>query len=191
MAGAAIFIAVAQHPSWLRAYYAAIPGVILFVWILLEGTGRLQRYAMPLLSIGLLGIASHQTWSRHRQQFVLEDLPAGRAATALQQEEKLAWLTAHTLPGQFLFQAGWPGVYLPLALRNPVFLDELDTSYQIRPEFVELSVRQLEAKRVQYVLWSPRLESPTYPFAQVRQLLANRYQRVWIFSDQDEIWQRK
>lgn len=191
MAGAALFIAVAQHPSWLRAYFAAIPGVILFVWILVEGTGRLRRYAMPLLSIGLLGIASHQTWSRHRQQLVPEDLPAGRIAATPQQDEKLAWLSRHTLPGQFFFQAGWPGVYLPLALRNPVFLDELDTSYQIRPEFVELSVQQLEAKRVQYVLWSPHLESPTYPFAPVRQLLANRYRRVWVFSDQDEIWQRQ
>lgn len=191
MAGVATFVEVAQHPSWLRVYYTLIPGVILFVWILAQRIGRWQKYAVPLLAMGLLGIASYQTWFRHRAQFELADLPAGRIATTPLNAERLTWLARHTTPGQFFFQAGWPGVYLPLGLRNPVFLDELDTSYQIPPDYIQLSIQQLEAKRVQYVLWTPRLESPAYPFAPVHELLVKRYHRVWTFSDGDEVWQRQ
>ena len=191
LVGAALFLQTAQHPSWLRVYFVAIPGAILLTWLLTEEAGRLQKYAAPLLSIALLGIASHQVWARHRQQAALADLPAGRIATTPLDAEKATWFARHTLPGQFFFQAGWPGLYLPLALRNPVFLDELDTSYQTPLEYVELSVGQLEAKRVRYILWLPQLESPEFPFMAVRKLLADRYQRVWTFSDRNEVWERK
>jgi hypothetical protein len=140
---------------------------------------------------GLILLAAHQTWFRHVQQAMVLDLPAGRVATTPEKGGKLAWLTRHTTPGQFLFEARWVDVYLPLALRNPVFTDMLEGGHKSRDEFVDRSIRQLEARRVQYIIWSPRLESPAYPFAKFHEFLADHYQRVFKLSDQDEIWEHK
>ena len=118
-------------------------------------------------------------------------------ATTSASAEKLNWLRDHTKPGDFFFQAGWPGLYLPLDLHNPVYLDALELGDQTRPEYVELSIRQLSGSRVQYVLWSPRLNSPDpyygaeqYHLAPFRDYLNNHYHLVSSFSDQDEIWER-
>jgi hypothetical protein len=54
-----------------------------------------------------------------------------------------------------------------------------------------LTIRQLEAGRVQYILWSPQLELPSYPFAEFRQFLGERYRPVRSFADQDVLWERK
>lgn len=190
--GAAMYLEVAQSPNWIRLYCVATPGIILLVWLLTNAvTDTLRGYATTVLLTGLICIAAHQTWSRQVQQTMIEDLPAGRIATAASTGEKLAWLARHTTPGQLLFEARWVDLYLPLALRNPVFTDMLEGGHNSRPEFVDFSLRQLEAKPVQYIIWAPRLESPAYPFAKFREFLTERYQRVWTFPDQDEVWQRK
>ena len=116
---------------------------------------------------------------------VVLDLPGGRIAAAALEGEELAWIARHTTAGDFFFQASYQSLYLPLDLRNPAF-DFLDR--YTSPEFVELDIRQLEAKRVHYILWSPR-DLPRYP--RFEQFLADRYHRVWEFSNQDEIWELK
>ena len=190
--GATMYLEVAQSPNWIRLYCVATPGIILLVWLLTNAvTDTLRGYATTVMWAGLICIAAHQTWSRQLQQTVIEDLPAGRIATAASTGEKLAWLARHTTPGQLLFEARWVDVYLPLALRNPVFTDMLEGGHNSRPEFIDFSMRQLEAKRVQYIIWAPRLESPAYPFAKFREFLTERYQRVLTFPDQDEVWERK
>jgi hypothetical protein len=190
--GAAMYLEVAQSPNWIRLYCVATPGIILLVWLLTSAvTDTLRGYATTVIWTGLIWIAAHQTWSRHVQETVMEDLPAGRIATTALTGEKLAWLARHTTPGQFLFEARWVDVYLPLALRNPVFTDMLEGGHNSRPEFIDFSMRQLEAKRVQYIIWAHRLESPAYPFAKFREFLTERYQRVLTFPDQDEVWERK
>jgi hypothetical protein len=146
---------------------------------------------MSLLWIGVIGLAAYHTWSMRIHYSTIEELPAGRIATTPLAAEKLAWLAARTKPGQFMLQAGWPGMYLPLALRNPIFLDDLEGGGASRLGYVALSIRQLEAKRVQYILWSPRLESPAYSLAVFHAFLVDYYQPIWRFSDQDEIWERK
>ena len=55
----------------------------------------------------------------------------------------------------------------------------------------DLSIRQLEARRVQFIIWSPRLESPTYPYAKFRAFLGRDYARILTFPDQDQVWERK
>jgi hypothetical protein len=190
--GAAMYLEVAQSPNWIRLYCVATPGIILLVWLLTSAvTDTLRGYATTVIWTGLIWIAAHQTWSRHVQETVIEDLPAGRIATAALTGEKLAWLARHTTPGQLLFEARWVDVYLPLALRNPVFTDMLEGGHNSRAEFIDFSMRQLEAKRVQYIVWAHRLESPAYPFAKFREFLTERYQRVLTFPDQDEVWERK
>jgi hypothetical protein len=52
----------------------------------------------------------------------------------------------HTKRGQFFFQADWPGMYLPLRLRNPVFLDIVLPEEGTRPEDITSAIQQLERK---------------------------------------------
>jgi hypothetical protein len=192
LVGSMMFLEVAQSPNSIRLYCVATPGIILFVRLLAVGlTSPARRNAAIVIWTGLILLAAHQTWSRHLQQAMVLDLPAGRVATTPMTGGKLAWLSRHTTPGQFLFEARWVDVYLPLALRNPVFTDMLEGGHKSRDEFVDRSIRQLEAQRVQYIIWSPRLESPAYPFAKFREFLADRYQRVLTFPDQDEVWEHK
>jgi hypothetical protein len=188
--GTAMFLEVAQSPSWFRFYCISLPGVILLVW-LVGGLGRFSVHATRLLWIGVISLAAYQTWSMRVHLSTIEELPAGRIATTPLAAEKLAWLAARTKPGQFMLQAGWPAMYLPLGLRNPIFLDDLEGSGASRLGYVALSVRQLEAKRVQYIVWSPRLESSAYSLAVFREFLVDRYRPIWRFSDQDEVWERK
>jgi len=196
LCGLALLLEVAQSINWLRVYCVAIPGVILLIWNLSQG-GKFQHYATRFLRAGVVCLALLQTWSRHHQQSWKVVLPAGMAATTSASAEKLNWLRDHTKPGDFFFQAGWPGLYLPLDLHNPVYLDALELGDQTRPEYVELSIRQLSGSRVQYVLWSPRLNSPDpyygaeqYHLAPFRDYLNNHYHLASSFSDQDEIWER-
>ncbi len=92
-------------------------------------------------------------------------------------------------------------MYLPLHLRNPLFIDQVLPGMGNRPEEIALAIRQLEEKRVRYVLWAPRLdlaegrsvhaqgnvEDNVEP---LREYLHVRYSQVIVFPDGDEIWQR-
>lgn len=176
---AVLFIEVGQSPSWFRFYCISLPGVILLVSL----TGRTR-----LLWMGVIGLAAYHTWSLHVHNSAVVDLPAGRVAAPPPAAQKLAWLAGHTQPGQFMLQAGWPGMYLPLGLRNPVYLDVIPgCSSPIRRGYVESSIRQLEAKRVQYIVWSPGYSSPP----QFHEFLVERYRLTRRFSDLDEIWERR
>jgi len=138
------------------------------------------------------------TWHRQHHNSIVAQLPGGRAATTPQAYEKLDWVMQHTSPGQFFFQAAWPGMYLPLQLRNPVFLDAVGTGDGTPPQYVQQAIQQLEEKRVQYVVWPARLDYPdnrqcpeTDHLAPLRAYLRRRYERVQIFSDEVEARERK
>jgi hypothetical protein len=190
MVGTAMFVEIAQSPSWFRFYCVSLPGVILLIWLVGE-LGKVSAHATRLLWIGVMSLAAYQTWSMHAHYSSVEELPAGRAAMPPLAAEKLTWLAARTQPGQFMLQAEWPGMYLPLALRNPIYVESLGFNGAGQLGFVALSIRQLEDKRVQFIVWSPRLESPSYALAPFRQFLMDHYRPVWRFSDQDEIWELK
>jgi hypothetical protein len=184
LAGAAMFLEVAQSPNWLRVDCSSMPGIILFFWLMAGLSGRWRERAIPVIWVGLICLSANRAWTRNTHTTIV-DLPAGRVAANPLAGEKLTWIARHTTPGEFFFQASYQSVYLPLGLRIPVF-DFLDR--YTSPEFVELDMRQLQAKRVQYILWSP-LDLPRFPTFE--QFLHDHYQRVWKFSDQEEIWERQ
>jgi hypothetical protein len=184
--GAALFLEITPSPSWFRFYCVALPGVILLVW-LVGGLGKLRLHAMRLLWIGVIGFAAYLTWSKHAHQSTIAELPAGRVSTSPLSAEKLGWLAARTKPGQYMLQAEWPGMYLPLELRNPIYLDHVATEGASELGYLALSLRQLEAKPVQYIV-----QSPGYSVAAAfHDFLVRHYRLVWKFSDEDEIWERK
>jgi dolichyl-phosphate-mannose-protein mannosyltransferase len=184
-AGAALFVEVAFSPNGLRLDCVAMPGIILFVWLFASVGGRVRRCATYMICIVLVCLGTHRIWYRHSVHSAVENLPAGTAVVVPLAAEKLDWIARHTAPGQFFFQAGYQSMYLPLALRMPAFTF---INRMTSPELVELDMRQLQAKRVQYVLWAP-LAVPRFP--QFERFLDQYYQRVWIFSDQEEIWERR
>jgi hypothetical protein len=120
-------------------------------------------------------------------------LPGGDAAITPQAYEKLHWIMLHTTPGQFFFQADWPGMYLPLKLRNPTFVDAISPGEETRPEDIASVIQQLEGKRVQYVLWRARLdsaESSKDHLLPLRTYLHLKYTQVHAFADGDTVWER-
>ena len=181
---------VAYSPNDLRLYCIALPGIVLSIW-LMERVGGCRRYLMGALWAGTIAGALYHMVSMHRHSALIADLPAGKVAiTTAGVREKLVWIAAHTKPGQFFFQAGWPGIYLPLALRNPTMLEDLETPGETPLGYLDTSIRQLESRHVQYVLWSPRLELPRYSLGVFRDYLGTHYHRVWSFQDKDEVWER-
>jgi hypothetical protein len=195
--GLAMMLEVAQSLNWIRVYCVAMPAIILFV-ILLDKPRKIQTGTRRFLWLCILVLAFHQVTSRHHKLYAISRLPGGTVAMIATKAEKLEWLAQHTRPDQFFFQPGWPGVYLPLQLRNPVFIDEFDTRGVTPPEYVDSSMRQLDAKGVQYILWSPRLGSPDPEkgvadnhLAAFREYLDKHYQRVHSFPDADQLWERK
>jgi hypothetical protein len=196
LVGVFLLAEVAFSPNWLRIYAVAMPGIILAIG-LMRRTGKVRRYAICLLWTGIACLALAQTWRRHHQPYAIVVLPCGTAAVPMPKWEELEWVMQHTKPKDFLFQADWPGMYVPLDLRNPVFLDSVGPNEQTRPEYVELTIKQLERRKVRYVLWSTRLDNPTlnrpweYHLGPLKNYLLDQYSRVKTFADQDEVWERK
>jgi len=131
------------------------------------------------------------------RDLTIGELRRGKVAASPDTYEKLRWVNDHTAAEEFFFQAPWPGMYLPLELRNPVFLDTASTFEETRPDYIERAVQQLEARRVRYILWSPSLDGPNplrpniYQLEPLRSYLYSTYRRVHVFPDREEIWERK
>jgi hypothetical protein len=196
LVGIFLLAEVAISPNWLRIYSVSMPGIILLLW-LVDHTARYRRPMITLLYCGVACLALRQTWARHHQQYVVCDLPAGHAAADPQTCDELLWITKRVKPGNFFFQAAWPGMYVPLGVRNPLFIDAVGPNEQTRPEDVDLAIRQLQERDVRYVLWSKRLDRQTpglnsgNSLGPLRTYLHNQYGLVRTFPSEDELWERK
>ena len=194
--GLSLMSGITFSPNYVRVYAVSMPAVILLVWIL-GRSGTVRRYAIALAWIGIACLGVQQTLSRHHKASVVAHLPTGTVAAPPQVCEKLLWAAQHTRPGQFFFQGTWPGLYFPLELRNPAYLSEITVYESTRPEDVQRTVQELDDKQVHYVLWTeynndadPNYQS-AYHLSPLRDYLNDRYRRVHVFSDEDEIWERK
>lgn len=196
LVGFFLFVEVVFSLNVLRIYAVSMPAIILLVWRI-GITGRVQRYAVAVMWIGVACMALQLTWSKQHHRYVIARFPAGVAAAWPEAYEKLGWVMGHTEPGQFFFQPIAPSIYLPLALRSPVYVETIWPDRQSRPEYVDRTIQQLEAKKVRYLLWSPGLDhpEPDHPsddhLQPLRAYLRSRYRPVQVFSDQDQILERK
>jgi len=194
--GLMLLLEVITRTNWVRIYAVSAPALILLAWVIARRF-KPRRYVLAAGWAIVACLAVVQTWSRHHDGRRMIELPAGKTVLSTQKYEKFSWLMQHTKPGDFFYQALWVNVYPPLELRSPVFLDVLISDEDTRPEFVALSLRQLERAQVKYILWSPMLNGPLdpgrpweYHLGPLRAYLLNHYARVQVFSDQDEVWQR-
>jgi hypothetical protein len=182
--GGAMFVEVAQDPNCLRVDAIAAPAIVLLIWLLSTLAQQRLRYATALLLVGFLALGVHRIEGRNTSHLQVEDLPTGRVATTPTAGEKLDWIAKRTNPGEYFFEATYVSMYLPLALRSPAYAP----LGRQTPAYVNVDLQQLEAKRARYILWSP-FDEPRYP--EFENFLTEFYRRVWTFSDQEEIWERK
>jgi hypothetical protein len=191
--GLSLLVEVAMSMNWLRLFAVSLPGIVLAVWV----TGGLPRRAVFLVtSVALTGLAVHQITARRAVFRSRGELPTGRFATTPMANEKLNWLAAHTHPGEFFLQAGWPGVYLPLQLRNPIYWPTLAREDGFTNKNIESAIQQMKAHPVRYVLWTrtldrgcgltPCLDDLT-PFRTYRNA---SYRPTHTFEDGDVLWQK-
>lgn len=195
--GLFLFLVVITRLNWIRIYGVAGPALLLFPW-LVNGKFKFHRYVLPAAWTILACVAGAQTWTRHHNSPKRLDLPAGTAFLSAQKYEKFSWLQQHTKPGDLFYQAVWVNVYPALELQSPVYLDFIVATEETRPEFVALTVRQLQQTQVKYILWSPVLNGPLNPkrawedhLEPIRTYMHEHYTVVHVFSDRDEVWQRK
>jgi|tagenome__1003787_1003787.scaffolds.fasta_scaffold20975284_2 hypothetical protein len=195
LVGLFLFIEVAVSPNWLRLYAVAMPGVIAAVYLLTR-VKRGSRQLLFGLAFGTACLGLLLIWSRQHRTYVTASLPAGAAAIPQDQYDEVHWIAEHTHPGDYFFQAAWPGLYMPLELRNALFLDTVEINNQTRPEHLADAIRQLDRKKVQYILWSSRLDrSGAIPsrdhLEPLREYLHSQYEPVKSFSTGNTIWARK
>ncbi|HEX3472846.1 MAG TPA: hypothetical protein VHT28_16820 [Silvibacterium sp.] len=197
LVGLALLLEIIPAVNWLRVYTVSMPGVILAVWAATR-TNKLRPYVAVAGYILVVCLASQQVWSKYNRDDRTIQLPAGKTVLSAQKYEQYFWIMKNTKPGDFFLAASWPGIYLPLALRSPMFAETLLNSEWTRPEYVELAVQQVDRKQVKYVLWSPRLDHPDDPtrpwedhLGPFRSYLKSRYRRVHVFSNDDEVWERE
>jgi hypothetical protein len=196
MVGSFLLVEVALSLNWLRLYAVSLPGIILLVWAL-DQLPRRRHYAVALIGVGIICLAAQQTISAHASHSLRAELPGGAVATAPQTYEKLQWIMLRTRPGEFFLQAGWPGIYLPLQLRNPLYADTVGSLHTANPRDIEQAIQQLEAKHVRFILWTRSLDSqcdPAHPcedyLTPIRNYISNSYFHARIFPDGDVLWQR-
>lgn len=106
VAGFFLFVGVASSPNWLRVYAVSMPGVIVLTWMA-GRTGRIRRYVVGLIWIGIACLGLRQTGFRHHNEHVVAVLPAGKVVAPPQAYEKLQWMQQHTQRGNFFFQVAW------------------------------------------------------------------------------------
>jgi hypothetical protein len=197
LVGFFLLMEVVSSLNWLRLFAVSMPGIILLIWMV-GRTEKIQRHTVVIVWILISAVASRQILSRYTGPSVTMETPGGKTAVSPGTHDKLESIMCYAKPGQLFFQAAGPSLYLPLQLRNPLSMDAVETNQQTRPEQIEQAVRQLEAKKVPFVLWSPRLDaadqfdrSTEEAIRPLRDYLHQRYARVEVFSDQDELWERK
>jgi len=199
LVGLSFLLAIITRVNWNRIYIVSMPAIILLLWGVAR-LGRLRSYATAAIWVIIACVAAKQIRSRQHPPHRIALLPAGKAVVSAESDEKFYWLMQHTSPGDLFFQAQWIYLYptLTLELRSPAFVEDLRPSEATRPEYVELTVRQVEQQQVKYILWSPRLVSLDEPhrygqdhLGLFRTFLTSNYRRVQVFSDRDEIWERR
>ena len=190
-----LFAEVGVSPNWLRIYAVSAPAVILIAWVV----DRLPRWRVcvsTVLWVWVTVVGVHQTIAHRSMQRAVIELPAGRVATTQQMANGVRVVAEFVKPDDAVFQAAWPGVYLPLHARNPLSFETAGLSDAPRPGDVELATRQLQERHVLYVLWAERLDwscaSPCSDrLTPMRDYVHVAYVPVATLPDGDTLWHRR
>jgi len=195
--GTMLLIEVAVNINWIRLYAIAFPGIILLIWVLRESP-HCPRPTFAILWLAILAFAAHQTHSNRATHPIRATFPGRRLATSPLVYDKLASISSRTHPGGPFFQAGWPGLYIPLQLRDPLYLTTVTYIEAPRPNDIDDTIHQLQSTPVPYILWTATLDLNCPPnrtcqdqLTPLRSYLQTSYTPIQTFSDGDTLLQRK
>ncbi|MEJ7846715.1 MAG: hypothetical protein WKF92_01345 [Pyrinomonadaceae bacterium] len=139
-------------PTAARFYHVAIPGIVIFVWLVGQ-VRAVSRLAVPcLVMLSLLGIS----YAVQRQIIAKDyvDFPAGRSAFLIKDDlAKYDWIKKNTEAGEIFYDAHHPNFYFPFHLKNPtpIYLVR-DSEYT--PKFQVASiVAALERNPPNLIVW--------------------------------------
>ena len=198
LVGLFLFLEVAASINWLRVFAVSLPGMVLTVWAMgrLQSRRRVSCALFLTASIALAFIAVRQIEVKRALSCVRGELPGGRFATTPKAYEKLQWLATHTQRREFFLQAGWPGVYIPLRVRSPLYMPTLTRWDGVLDEDIQPAIEQMKARPVRYVLWTNGLDegcgfdSCTDQLSIFRSYLKSSYRSIHTFDDGDVLWQK-
>ncbi|MFN0121549.1 MAG: hypothetical protein ACKV2V_13735 [Blastocatellia bacterium] len=196
--GLALLAGAVYAPSCVRLAHVSQPGLILLAWTFDQMLPRLGRAARPLIVMALLlpAIAlTRAAWLQQTGNRRTVLTPAGLTAIYQPQlYDDMAWLAAHTQPGEY-FLSSTVSFYYPLRLRNPTALPFLVNGQYTTVAQTQALIERLEQTRPRLIHWRPfpaRAELTSVDNLEpLRQYLNDKYRVVTSFPAPDVLWERK
>jgi hypothetical protein len=196
LTGFFLFMSIAPAPSFFRLCEVSLPAWILLVWLLTFPAKPERVLARFACMFAFLMVILEPVKAQRRLGPYLT-LPPGRAAIPeTDLRELYKWLSEHTRPSEWFFEASWSDTYFALGLHNPAPVPFITNTDYTRPEQVGAVVEALETAHVRLVLWSPWLEVPEGVstsgdhLGPLRDYLRSHYHVVTTFTDGKQIWER-
>ena len=195
--GAFLLLSIAPAAGRFRMAVSALPGIILLVWFI-DSPRRLARILAAVLAVGVMLVVPFAVRKAQIVESNILTTPQGKlAVTYPGAYEQYTWIQAHTRPSEYIYETAWADVYFCLDLRNPTPLPRVETNGYTTPEQVAEVIRGLEQHQVHYILWSADQDLVTEegnrsadPRGPLRDYVHSRYQRVKLFADSVEVWER-
>jgi hypothetical protein len=193
--GIALFTSVAYAPIWVRLCEISLPAFILMVWLSNETARSTVLKSVQWASVAVSLIAL-PLYSQTRWQGLLQ-APAGKVFEYDHGEyDRLNWMTAHTVPGEYVFWASSqaPAPYYLLELKNPIKLPFLTNNGYTLPSQVSEARRDLERSRPQLVYWAAELDNDQADgqscdhLDPLRVYVRDHYEPLKTFTNGDRVW---
>lgn len=161
MAGIAMSLEILSAPNQLRLLAASAPVYPLTAWLLRRVEDR--RLWMYAVAGFLAGFAFHGVWNAQRAPLTELHTAAGTFAARPNDASKLQWLQQRRLPTDKVFEAAYPGIYLPLGVVNPVYADGVLPNRLTPVESIERTLATLRRDRVRFIIWNSALDERPAP----------------------------
>jgi hypothetical protein len=142
LVGLALFLAIANGPSFFRLGAAAPPAILIFIWLISRQSPTLQLVRRALWILALFFAVLLPIY-RQTQWHATLDLPIGRTAfNDILTFQEYQWLAQHTHPSELFFNEFAAGFYLSLSNPTP---SEFTTEAEFtRPEEVAAILQSLQ-----------------------------------------------
>jgi hypothetical protein len=203
LAGSALFLSISYAPTQFRMGVVSLPAAVLLVAALAGNASQISKmiiaslYAFAAVTLPA-GIIHSQT------NKVVLVTPSGKIAlsrTAVVQETKYVFLQSHTQPGDYFFSTANLEYDYLFRLRHTSPVASMSVFAYTTDEQVRLTVQQMEEQKPKFVFLpvdsqvvtanTEAIRGADDHLKPLRSYLIQRYDRIRVFQDFDEVWQRK
>ncbi|HMD83180.1 MAG TPA: hypothetical protein VKO18_00605 [Terriglobia bacterium] len=197
--GAFLLLSIAPSPAPNRIAASALPGTILLGW-LLDSPRKIARALAAAIAMGVLLLALLAVVRKRPIPDGTLTTPQGKMAITIPSDyEEYTWVQQHTRPSEYFFEAVASDMYFRLDLRNPTTVPYITNCGFTTVGQVAEVIQGLEKHKVRYLLWEhgdldaiPDWEDPSDDhLGPLLDYVHSHYQAVKVFTNADEIWERK